>query len=264
MASTLPRSVVFITGTFIGNNCWDEWISYFEKEGYKCIAPAWPYKNASAEELRNRPATDPIALNTLTSLTEHFASIINELPEKPILIGHSFGGLIVQLLLQKDLGISGAAIHSFPPRGVNRFRLSLLKAIWETMVLFSSSKQTYMMSFSKWSYTMANGMDYEQQKELYYRYAIPESKKIIREAFNCMAKIDFDKPHAPLLLTSGGNDKLIPPSLSYSNYKKYATANSITDYVEFKTHTHLVFGVPSWTDEAETVFHWLQGLKKSY
>jgi pimeloyl-ACP methyl ester carboxylesterase len=96
------RSVVFITGTFIGNNCWDDWISYFEKAGYKCIAPAWPYKEAPAEELRNRPANDPIALNTLTSLTDHFASIINGLQEKPILIGHSIGGLLVQLLLQKD------------------------------------------------------------------------------------------------------------------------------------------------------------------
>src|SRR5215470_14497323 len=99
MASTLPRSIVFITGTFIGNNCWDEWISYFEKRGYECIAPAWPYKDASAEELRNRPSNDPIALNTLTSTTDHFVTLINSLSEKPILIGHSLGGLIVQFLL---------------------------------------------------------------------------------------------------------------------------------------------------------------------
>ena len=258
------KSIVFITGTFIGNNCWDEWKSYFERKGYTCLAQAWPHKGASPEELRNRPATDPIALNTLTSLLDHFVSIINDLPEKPILIGHSLGGLIVQLLLQKELGIAGVAIHSFPPQGVNRFWLSFLKAIWETMVLFTSSKQTYLMALSKWRYTIANGMDYELQKELYYMYAIPESKKVIREASNCIARIDFNKSHALLFLTSGGNDKLIPAALSYSNYKKYSTADSVTDYVEFKTHTHLVFGVPSWKDEAETVFHWLQGLKKIF
>jgi pimeloyl-ACP methyl ester carboxylesterase len=110
------KSIVFITGTFIGNNCWDEWKSYFERKGYTCLAPAWPHKDASPEELRNRPATDPIALNTLTSFLDHFVSIINDLPEKPILIGHSLGGLIVQLLLQKELGIAGVAIHSFPPQ----------------------------------------------------------------------------------------------------------------------------------------------------
>src|SRR2546423_9360963 len=90
MTSDLSRTVVFITGTFIGNNCWDEWIPYFEREGYKCIAPAWPYKDASAEELRNKSANDPITSNTLTSLADYFASFIKSLPEKPILIGHSF------------------------------------------------------------------------------------------------------------------------------------------------------------------------------
>jgi pimeloyl-ACP methyl ester carboxylesterase len=193
---------------------------------------------------------------------DYFASIIKALPEKPILVGHSLGGLIVQLLLQKKIAIAGVAIHSFPPQGVNKFWLRFLKAIWEAMVLFSSSHQTYLMSFNKWRYTITNGMSYEKQKELYYRYAIPESKKIIREAFNCAASIDYNKPHAPLLLTSGSNDKLIPASLSYSNYKKYATADSVTDYIEFKTHTHLVFGVPSWKDEADVVLHWLDGLEK--
>lgn len=160
------KSIVFITGTFIGNNCRDEWKSYFERKGYTCLAPAWPHKDPSPEELRNRPATDPIALNTLTSLLDHFVSIINDLPEKPILIGPSLGGLIVQLLLQKELGIAGVAIHSFPPQGVNRFWLSFLKAIWETMVLFTSSKQTYLMAFNKWRYTIANGMDYELAKRI--------------------------------------------------------------------------------------------------
>jgi pimeloyl-ACP methyl ester carboxylesterase len=261
MTSNLSRTIVFITGTFIGNNCWDSWISYFEKEGYKCIAPAWPNKDAPAEELRNKFANDPIASNTLTSLTDYFASIIKALPEKPILIGHSLGGLIVQLLIQQESVVAGVAIHSFPPQGVNRFWLSFLKIIWEAMVLFSSGKQTYLMSFNRWRYTIANGLDYEQQKELYYLYAVPESKKIIREALNCVAKIDFHKPHPPLLLTSGSNDKLIPASVNYSNYKKYAINNSVTDYMEFKAHTHLVFGVQAWREEVECALHWLQGLK---
>jgi len=262
MSGDATRSVVFITGTFISNNCWDDWKSYFENEGYKCIAPPWPNKDASPEELRNRPANDPITSNSLTSITEHFASIINALPQKPRLIGHSLGGLIVQLLLQRGLGVAGVAIHSFPPRGVNRFWLSFLKAIWEALVLFSSNKKSYLMSFKKWRYTIANGTDYEQAKELYYLYAIPESKRIVREAFSCVAKIDFNKPHPPLLLTSGSNDKLIPASLNYSNYKKYPIGNSITDYVEFKAHTHLVFGLPAWREEAGCVLHWLQGLDK--
>ena len=264
MAGTLPKSIVFITGTFISNNCWDDWKSYFANEGYKCIAPPWPFKDAPAEELRNRPAQDPMASNTLASLVDHFSSIIISLPEKPILIGHSLGGLIVQLLLQRELGIAGVAIHSFPPKGVNRFWLSFLKMIWEAMVLFSSAEETYLMPFSKWRYSIASGMDYEQQKALYYLYAVPESKRIIREAFNCVAHIDFNKPHAPLLITSGSSDKLIPASLNYSNYKNYASGNSVSEYVEFKAHNHLVFGVPTWKEEANCVLHWMQELKLNF
>src|SRR4030095_4080840 len=164
------------------------------------------------------------------------------------------------LLLQQELGVAGVAIHSFPPQGVNRFWFSFLKAFWKSMVLFTSGRQTYLMSFRKWKYTIANGLDFEQQKELYYLYAIPESKKIIREALQCEAKIDFNKPHAPLLLTSGRHDKLIPPSLIYDNYKKYASGDSVTDYIEFKAHNHLVFGIPPWRQQADVVLHWLQGL----
>jgi pimeloyl-ACP methyl ester carboxylesterase len=260
--NTPLQSVVFVTGTFIGNNCWDEWIIYFESEGYKCIAPPWPYKEASAEELRNRPANDAIASNTISSLTNHFADIISSLPEKPILVGHSLGGLIVQLLLQRNLGVAGVAIHSFPPQGINRFRFSFLTAIWETMMLFTSGRETYLISFRKWKYAIANGMTCEQQKELYYKYAIPESKKIIRETFKCLTKIDFKKSRAPLLLTSGSNDKLIPASLNYSNYKKYASDISNTDYKEFKNHTHLVFDDPAWRKEADFILYWLQGINK--
>jgi pimeloyl-ACP methyl ester carboxylesterase len=260
MIGTLPKSVVFITGTFIGNNCWDEWGEYFRSKGYACIAPAWPHKGASSEELRNKPAIDAIASNTITSLTDYFASIINALPGKPILIGHSLGGLVVQLLLQRELGIAGVAIHSFPPQGINRAWLSFLKAVWEAMVLFSSDKKTYLMSFNKWRYAIANGMEYEQQKELYYLYAVPESKKIIREAFKCATKIDFKRSHAPLLFTSGGNDMLIPSSLNYSNYKKYLAAGSITDYEEFRDHGHLVFGNHTWKKEADHILYWLSEL----
>src|SRR6185295_1934216 len=107
MPNTLPKSILFITGTFISNDCWNEWKFFFESKGYVCIAPAWPHKEASPEELRNRPSDDAIALNRLDTLTDYFAAIVNALPEQPIMIGHSLGGLVVQLLLQRRLGAAG-------------------------------------------------------------------------------------------------------------------------------------------------------------
>ncbi len=261
MTKTKTKSVVFITGAFLGNNCWDEWKLYFESKGYKCIAPAWPYKDASPEELRNRHPDNPIALNRLDELTDYFAAIVDALPDKPILIGHSLGGLIVQLLLQRGLGAAGVAIHSFPPQGVSTFKFSFLKAWWEAMGFFTSDKKTYMVSFKKWKDAITNGMTCEQQKQSFYRYAIPESKFVIRDIFKSVAKINFNNPHPPLLFTSGDQDKILPATLNYNNYKKYTIGNSITDYKEFKNHNHLVFGSQEWKKDADFILYWLEGIK---
>jgi len=260
MDNNLGKSVVFITGTFIGNNCWDEWKEYFQGAGYKCMAPAWPYKNASPEELRNRHPDSAVASNRLADLTEHFARIIGALPEKPIMIGHSLGGLIVQLLLQRGLGAAGIAMHSFPT-GVCGSKFAFLKALWRTMVFFTSAQKTYMISYRRWKQTIANGMTCEEQKALFYKYAIPESKLIVRDAFRPTEKIHFDKEHAPLLFISGGCDQVISPSMNFDNYINYETSTSITDYKDFKGRNHLVFGHPAWREEADFILHWLQGIE---
>lgn len=261
MTKAPRKSIVFITGTFLGNNCWDEWQQYFESEGYKCMAPAWPHKNAPPEELRNRHPDSAIASNRLTDLTDYFAAIITILPERPIMIGHSLGGLIVQLLLQRGLGAAGVAIHSFPPAGVSSFRFSFLKVWWEGLGFFTPTGNTYLISFRKWKQSIANGMTCEQQKESYYQYAIPESKLIIRDAFKCKAKINFRNPHAPLLLTSGSHDRIIPAALNYNNFKKYTMSHSITDYTAFHGRNHLVFGPSAWEEDADFILCWLGLIK---
>jgi len=260
--SASSKSVVFITGLFISNCCWDEWVLYFESKGYQCHAPAWPFKDALAEELRNRPDNDPIELNTIESIIEHYTACIGKLKEKPILIGHSVGGLIAQVLSQRELAIAAVAIHSSPPSGVIPFNLSFHSVAWHVMALFCSPKKNYLMPFSAWRYSMANGLEYDHQKELYYEYVVPESRKVIREVLEFVTKIDFNKPHVPLLFTSGTHDKLNPASVNYHNYKKYLGGNSVTEYTEFNGHSHLVFGVPGWKKEADYILHWLEGISR--
>lgn len=258
---SLPKSVVFITGSFIGNNCWDEWKFYFESKGYNCLAPAWPHKDASPEELRNAHPDTAITSNRLETVTDFFVKIIKVLPEKPILMGHSIGGLIVQILVHRGLGRVGVAIHSFPPGGLSSLRISFLKKWWQAMGFFSSKRKSYLIHFRKWKYSIANGMDCEEQKELYYKYAIPESKMVIRDAFNCREKIDFKSPHAPLLFISGSKDQMIGAELVYENYKKYNASDSITDYRNFKGRNHLFFDHREWIDEADIILYWLQSIK---
>jgi len=252
-----PTTVVFITGAFVHHSCWDEWRVYFEHKGFKTIVPPWPNKNALPETLRNSHPNAEIASNRLSPLIDYYEKIIRQLPENPVLIGHSIGGLIVQVLLQRGVGFSGVAIHSVPPQGLFTFKLSFLKAGWGPLGFFTSTKKSFLMSFEQWKYAFTNGMDCDGQKESYYKYAIPESKLIVRDTITRAAKVIFSNPRAPLLLTSGTADHTIPASLNYANYRKYKKSNSITDYKEFEGRTHFVLGQPTWKEDADYILEWI-------
>lgn len=260
MGNIQPPTVVFITGAFVHHSCWDAWKTLFESKGYQTIATPWPHKAASPEVLRNSHPNKDIAANRLPAITDHFDHIVRQLPEKPILIGHSIGGLIVQLLLQRGLGSAGVAIHSVPPQGIFTFKRSFLKAGWGPLGFFTSTRQSFLMSFTQWKYAFTNGMDCDAQKEAYYKFAIPESKLIVRDTITKAARVNFRNPHAPLLLTSGSEDHTIPASLNYANYKRYKKSNSITDYATFKGRNHFVFGQPTWKEDAEYILNWIDKL----
>lgn len=242
------NTVVFVTGAFVNSSSWKEWQDYFEARGYKTVAPAWPYKNGSSDELRKRQPNDTdLAGLHFSALVDHYANIIKSLPEKPIIIGHSLGGLITQILINRGLGAAGIAIHSVPPKGVFPYEFSFFKAGWKVFGLFTSIKKTYLMSLSDWQYAFTNTMSLEEQKASYEAYTIPESKTVARDGLSNAAKVDFDKPHVPLLMTSGDIDTIIPASLNLRNFKRYNQNNgSVTEYKEFKGRNHFVLGQPSW------------------
>lgn len=116
------------------------------------------------------------------------------------------------------------------------------------------------MSFRQWQYAFTNGMNCDAQKEAYYKFAIPESKLIVRDTITKAAKVDFKKPHAPLLLTAGSDDNTIPASLNHANYLKYSNSDSVTDYKEFKGRNHFVLGQPTWKEDADFILAWLSKL----
>jgi len=260
MQTITSKTIVFLTGAFVGKNCWSEWENYFQNKGYKTITPAWPHKNASPEVLRNRQPDAGIASIRLAALTSYFENIIKELPEKPILIGHSMGGLIIQILLQRNVAAAGIAIHSVPPLGVFTFKPSFYKASWGPLGFFTSTKKSFLMNFKQWQYAFTNGMNCEEQTNTYYNFAVPESKMLVRDGLSKAAKVDFKKPHDPLLLISGSTDHFIPASLNNSNYKKYKNKNSITDYKDFPGRNHFVLGQPSWREEAGYIAEWIEKL----
>lgn len=252
------QSILFITGAFVSNTCWDQWRTYFEAAGYTTFAPPWPHKDAPAETLRNRQPDVAIASNRLATLTGHYADLVKQFPEPPIVIGHSIGGLIVQLLLQRGLVAMGAAIHSVPPQGVFTFKFSFIRAGWKALGFFTSVNKSYLMSFEDWNYAFANEMTCEEQKESYYNLAIPESKRIVRDTITAAARVDFKKPHAPLLFLSGSIDNTIPASLNYSNFKRYTNKSSVTNYKEFYGRNHNVLIQPDWEENARYILEWIK------
>jgi pimeloyl-ACP methyl ester carboxylesterase len=251
------KTIVFITGAFVSHSCWEEWVVFFESQGYKTVAPPWPYKNEAAEILRTEHQDSKISLLHLSRLIAYYTEIIEQLLEKPILIGHSYGGLITQLLVQKELASAGICIHSFPPKGIYTTKFSFYKAVWKPLSFFTSTKKTYLMSFKEWQFVFTNGMSFEEQQKSYEKLAVPESKKVIRDVLTNKAKINFKKAHVPLLFLSGSNDNIIPSSLNYSNFKKYKNIHSITCYKEFKFNNHYVLGQMNWKEGASFIVNWL-------
>src|SRR4051794_6760949 len=260
MKTIQSKTVVFITGAFVSNSCWNEWRTYFETKGYTTVAPSWPHKDASVEELRARhPHHDKeLALLTLKELVDHHATIIKSLPEKPIVIGHSYGGMLTQIMVNRDLTAAGIAIHSIPPQGVFPYEFSFLKAGWKSLGIFTSLEETYMMSFEDWQYAFVNGMPLDQQKEAYDVLTIPESKTVARGALTDAAKVDFKKEHAPLLFTAGDTDHITPAHLNNRNFNAYAKNGSVLDYKLFQGRNHYVLGQSTWKEDADYILDWIK------
>ena len=260
METTGTKTILFITGAFVGNNCWDDWKTYFEERGFATFAPPWPYKDATVAELRSRhPHNDKeLARLTIEELLGHYENIIKSLNEKPILIGHSYGGLMTQIFLNRGLAAAGIAIHPVPPLGVFPYEFTFLKAGWKSLGVFTDLDETYMMSFEDWQYAFVNGMPPDAQQNAYDTYTIPESKTVSRGGLSSAAKVDFKKPHAPLLITAGDTDHIIPAHLNHRNYDAYETEGSVTDYKVFTGRNHFVLGQPTWKEDAEYIYNWIK------
>jgi pimeloyl-ACP methyl ester carboxylesterase len=260
--SSLPSApiIVFITGAVVTANCWDNWLAFFEAAGYTCYAPCHPHKSAPATVLRGQHPHSPIAQNGLPDVLKVYADFIAQLPRKPIVIGHSYGGLIAQLMLQQGTVAAGVAIESAPPRGVVVWNWALFRAVLPMLGLFSSRKTTFMPNFGQWQSAIANGLPLADQRAAYENLAAPESKKLIRDVFSRHARVDFSQPHAPLLFLAGGSDRLMPAALNRANFRRYQHAGSITDYQELPGRSHALLGQPTWREDAALVLRWLQEL----
>lgn len=258
MKTITSKTILFIHGAFVHASTWDHWRAYFESKGYTTIAPPWPGKEAPPAVLRSQHPHSPIAKLRLQQVIDHYADIIRKLPEKPVIIGHSLGGMITQVLVNHDLAAAGICIHPVPPKGVIPYEFSSLRCVVPSFGFFTSTRKTYLMSLKAWQFAFTNGMTLQEQKSSYDACVVPESKLLSRDGLGAAASVDFNKPHAPLLIMGGTKDHIMPSTLSYRIYKKYNKSNgSVTEYKEYPGINHYVVGLPSWKVNADYILSWI-------
>ncbi|MDR3686686.1 MAG: alpha/beta hydrolase [Coriobacteriia bacterium] len=258
----MPRPIVLVHGMFMTPLCWEQWVVHYEHAGRPAIPVAWPGRDALVSDLRAKHPDPELGKLTLTDVVEHLSTKIAQLPEKPLLIGHSMGGLIVQLLLQRDLALAGVAIDSAPPAGVFSAAPSFLKANWPMVDPFVSMHEPHMMSFDQFAYAFANTLAEEEQYAAYERYMVPESRAVPRESLGKEGHIDFTAPHPPLLLIAGGADHIIPPKLNESNFERYHASPGLTEYREYPGRDHLTILEAGWEELADYSLCWMDSAVK--
>jgi pimeloyl-ACP methyl ester carboxylesterase len=250
------KTIVLIHGMFMNPLCWEKWIPYYESKGYRAIAPAWPGRDKPVEILRASHPDPELAKLKLNHIVDHMEAFIKGLGEKPAIVGHSMGGLVVQLLLQRDLVVAGVAIDPAPPAGVFTTEWSFVKANFPAINPFLLSRPV-QMTFEHFQYAFVNTLPLDEQRAAYDRYVVPESRGVPTSSLTTAGKVDFARPRRPLLITAGEKDHIIPASLNRANFNKYR-GPSVIDFKEFAGRDHFLIGSKGWKEIADYSLEWLE------
>ncbi len=172
----MTQTIVFIHGAWVTPSCWAPFISYFEGRGYTCIAPAWPGKDRPIEAIREDPS--PLLGLGIADIVTHYERIIRALREPPILIGHSFGGLFVQILLDRGLGACGVAIDPAPPRGVLAYEPSAFRSLASVLLTWRGWRKVVRWTYGNFRYAFVHTLPDVEARAAYDEHVTPESGRL--------------------------------------------------------------------------------------
>lgn len=252
------KTVLFIHGNFVNYQCWDQWVARYEAKGYKCIAIPYPGRERNVAALRRAHPDPELGAITIDEVINYHVQIINDLDKKPIIIGHAFGGLLAQLMLNRGLAAAAIAINSVPPQGIRTLKFSSLRSTFPVFNPLNSAYEPFMMPFEQFQYAFVNCMSLDEQLQAYEDSIVPESLLLVRGGLSSKARVNFAKMHAPLLMIAGEIDNITPASLNKTNFKRYQAApESIADFKEFpgRNHYNIIAG-RGWEEVADYTLDW--------
>ena len=262
-AAPTAGTVVLIHGLWMTPLSWEDWKQRFESKGYRVLAPGWPgIDDRSVEEIRADPS--PLKGVGVDTITDHMEQLIRGLDAPPIIMGHSFGGLITQLLLARGLGAAGVSVDGAQPRGVFVLPLSVLRiGAWGGLSNPFAPNRVIMLSEKQFHYAFTNLIDDPAEaKAIYDRLPVPGPSKTLIQAglanFNprAVTKIDFKKERAPLLLIGGGKDHTVPASVTRANYKVQSKGPNVTELEEYPDRSHYTASQHGWEAVADHALEW--------
>jgi pimeloyl-ACP methyl ester carboxylesterase len=257
----MTTPIVLVHGLWLTPRSWEGWKARFEQRGHAVLTPAWPNMEVEVEALRR----DPSVMNGLgvTEVVDHYDRIIRALDTPPVIMGHSFGGLITELLLDRGLGAAGVAISPAPVKGVLRLPPAELHTVFPALRNPANDKKTVPLTAKQFHYRFTNTMNDADAAAAYERYYVPGPGRVLFQAAfanvnpHAVTKVDFHKDdRAPLLVMGNDEDHTVPASVSKEAAKRLGKSKAVVDYKEYAGRPHFTAGAPGWEAVADDALDW--------
>jgi pimeloyl-ACP methyl ester carboxylesterase len=255
--------VVFVHGLWLLPSSWDRWAAVFEEAGYVAVQPGWPDDPASVEEANAHP--EVFAHKSVGEVADHFEAIVRALDAKPAIVGHSFGGLLTQILAGRGLAAVSVAIDPAPFRGVLPLPISALKSAFPVLGNPANRNRAVPLTYDQFRYAFANAVDEEEARELYETFAVPAAGTPLFQAATANlnpwteVKVDTKNPErGPLLIVSGELDHTVPWAIANASFKRQKRNEGVTEIVELPGRGHALTIDSGWREVADTALAFVQ------
>jgi len=255
--SNESQTIVLIHGLFQNSHSWTKWKSYFEEKGFKVYTPSYPYHEGDPKFLNGNVDSNLINLD-FRQVLDYMTAFIDSLPEKPIIIGHSIGGLVAQKLVEAEKASMAILLAPANPRGISVLDWKYIRSNFRMVNPFKRRDRVCRPPMKWFRYTFFNTISDSSARIEHSNYFVPESRVIAKSSTKKGLEIDFSKPHVPMLFVSGENDNDLPSSLIRKNYRAYKDKKSIKQYYEFPGKSHYIVGEPGWEEVTDYINKWIE------